>query len=162
MNRSLRRVAVGIVVQTAFLGGLAVVLPGFFGRNITGWATVGLAAVVVVAGHVQRGLRERAEMQPAAWTDELFDRPFARIGALRQQLEWGLDSAERWRRSLQPELASIAEDRLGRHHGVDWRRSPDRARQLLGEDLWRVIAEPSDTVPTWRDLGRLIERIEQL
>ena len=40
---------------------------------------------------------------------------------------------------LRPLLRQIAAERLLDHYGVDLDREPDRARSLLGDDLWEVV-----------------------
>ncbi|HET9077134.1 MAG TPA: hypothetical protein VFN68_09390 [Acidimicrobiales bacterium] len=162
MTRPGRRELVAGLVQTAVLSGAAVTLAGVFGRSITVWSTIGVAAVVVVAGHVQRHLEQRTEMQPSQWADDRFERPLVRLAELRQQVQWGLESPERFGQVLQPTLASLADDRLRRRHGVERGADPEQARELMGDDLWKVVAEPVTTVPTLRRLAQLVERIEQL
>ena len=49
-----------------------------------------------------------------------------------------------WR--LLPVLRSIAAEQLVAHHGVDLAASPDRARQLLGADGWRLL-DPDRELP---------------
>lgn len=162
MTRAWWRELGAVIVQTGILGWAAVLLAGFFDRAITAWTTFAVAAVVVVAGHVQRRLRERTEMAPAGWADERFARPFARIGVLRQQVEWGLESAQRFGQVLQPTVSAIAGDRLRRKHGIDPAVDPDRCRELLGDDLWQLVTGTATELPTVADLERLVGRIEKL
>ena len=162
MMRTWWRELGAVIVQTGILGLVAVLLAGFFDRTITAWATFAVAAVVVVAGHAQRRLRERTETAPARWADERFARPFARMGVLRQQVEWGLESPQRFGQVLQPTIWSIAADRLRRNHGVDLAADPERCRELLGDDRWHLVTGTANTVPTVADLEHLVERIEKL
>ncbi|GAC1656438.1 MAG: hypothetical protein NVS9B1_11810 [Candidatus Dormibacteraceae bacterium] len=62
----------------------------------------------------------------------------------------GLEEVERaidfgsWNQSdlehrLRPMLVEVAEHRLSSRRGIDYDRQPERARAVLGEDLWRLL-----------------------
>ena len=44
-----------------------------------------------------------------------------------------------FRRRLQPLLADLTTHRLARDHGIDPAEHPDEARQLLGDEAWRIL-----------------------
>ena len=91
-----------------------------------------------------------------------FARPFARMGVLRQQVEWGVESPQRFGQVLQPTIRSIAADRLRRNHGIDPAADRERCRELLGDDRWQLVSGAATTAPTVADLEHLVERIEKL
>ena len=67
-----------------------------------------------------------------------------------------------WDSGLRPHLARLTADRLRELHGVDVSADPERARTLLGEELWALTTQTTPAPRTHRDLVRLIERIESL
>ena len=61
---------------------------------------------------------------------------------------------------LRPLLRAIAEERLAGHHAVDLERSPEAARQLLGEEAFAALV--TDPEPDRRERGLALERLERL
>lgn len=81
------------------------------------------------------------------------------------QLSWqvrALDGGDTWPRALQPHLAALVDERLARHHGIDRRTEPDRARELLGPELWRLVDDPHHVPRNLKALAADIERIHSL
>ncbi len=162
MNKALRREVLAGLLQTAVLSVLILVLASYVGRRLTPYGTVGLVAVLVLAGHVYRRLRQPMPPSPPRGQDPGFDRPFARFTVIRERLRWGITSPEHFVAALRPMLAELADDRLRRRQGIDRRRQPERARALLGEPLWQLITEPVAAPPTIATLDALVRRIEEL
>lgn len=65
-----------------------------------------------------------------------------------------------YRRMILPRLRELADERLRQRHGVTRASDPRRAREMMGEHLWRMLHEPSTATP--RDMALLVERIEEL
>lgn len=65
---------------------------------------------------------------------------------------------------LRPVLAQIVSAELERTRGVSLERSPERARELLGEGLWALVAAAGDDHPALEvaELRRLIDDLEQI
>lgn len=165
MSRSLRREVLAGLVQIVVLSALALAFANYFGRALTPLGTVSLVAVLVLAGHVYRRLRQPAQALPASGQDAGLDRPFARFALIRERLRWGVTSPDHFAAALRPMLAELADDRLRRRHGIDRHRQPERARALLGEPLWQLITEPvadDFAPPTIATLDGLVRRIEEL
>ncbi|OJF14686.1 hypothetical protein [Couchioplanes caeruleus] len=80
--------------------------------------------------------------------------------------EWQLDSAQhdadRFSRIVQPALAELADERLRLRHGVTRSSDPRRARELLGEPLWRMLEEPGRRPPKSRELSAWVDALEKI
>lgn len=53
-------------------------------------------------------------------------------------------------------------DRLRERRGVDATARPDKARRILGEELWGVVAATAPAPRSAEELRTLIERIHEL
>lgn len=60
---------------------------------------------------------------------------------------------------LKPVLRELARWRLLHNHGINLDREPDRARQVLGEPLWRMVAS-SDAFPEFRAPGISLAEVQ--
>ena len=160
-------------------------------RTLTRWVLVGLVLCLVVLGGASLlGLRLHPVVVPAAiaavlatWW-RLADRaraeragwsaPWARDREVRHTLThdrrlsaltWavhGLRDGRTWERTLSPLLIDLVDHRLLTHHGVDRATDPDRARELLGPELSRLVDDPQTPPRSQGALTSLIARIENL
>jgi hypothetical protein len=82
---------------------------------------------------------------------------------------WAAHSARHRDRILRPLLSEVAAARLAERHGVNLVRDPERARELLGAQLWFLV-DP-DRAPAVEsrggglavsDLDLAVSRLEQL
>jgi hypothetical protein len=64
--------------------------------------------------------------------------------------------------NLLPVLAELTDERLRLRHGITLASDPQRARELLGEPLWRMLAEPDRRPPKARDLAVHVQTLEKL
>ncbi|HEX6497995.1 MAG TPA: hypothetical protein VF054_03075 [Micromonosporaceae bacterium] len=78
------------------------------------------------------------------------------------RLEWTRDEADRFNQTVRPVLVEIVDERLRLRHGVSRDADPARARQLLGDPLWGLLAGPVAKMPTPRQLADLVSRMEEL
>jgi hypothetical protein len=86
-------------------------------------------------------------------------------GAVRRwesRLDWSQNEPGRFSRNVLPELAELADERLRQHHGITRASDPRRARELLGEPLWQLLAEPDRRPPKARDWAALVAALEKL
>ncbi|MEV6343511.1 hypothetical protein [Actinoplanes sp. NPDC051851] len=65
-------------------------------------------------------------------------------------------------RSLLPVLAEMADERLRLRYGITRASDPSRARELLGEHTWAVLADTGRRAPKARDLETYVEALERL
>src|SRR6266550_3730420 len=70
---------------------------------------------------------------------------------------------------IKPLLRDVVGDRLWRSRGIELERSPDRAREILGEELYELVkpGKPDPNARYFRGLdlkalGRVLDRIEAL
>lgn len=158
---------------------LQAILAGLLGAALLlGAATAG-AAGLVVAASVGAGLvvLVAALALPAAPLPRRPARPvppdpaqvFRGFAQVSEALSWAAVSPRHYDLTTRPVLTRIAAARLAERHGVDLYADPDRARALVGEDVWayvRPVPEPATRahgpgVPP-AVLTRIADRLEQL
>jgi hypothetical protein len=85
--------------------------------------------------------------------------------AVRQwehRLDWSQSDPDRFSRNVLPVLAELTDERLRLRHGITRASDPRRARELIGDELWVLLAEPGRRPPKARDLTTYVETLEQL
>lgn len=83
---------------------------------------------------------------------------------LGHTLSWAAVDAGRFETRLRPMLVGLIDERL-RRRGIDRRRQPDRAREVVGEDLWELISPASPgtaTPPGASRIRRWVSAMERL
>jgi hypothetical protein len=86
-------------------------------------------------------------------------------GAVRRweaRLDSSQDDPGRFSRNVLPVLAELADERLRQRHGITRASDPRRARELLGEPLWQVLAEPDRRPPKAREWAAHVAALEKL
>jgi hypothetical protein len=79
------------------------------------------------------------------------------------RLDWVGGEPERFAAVVRPALKAVVDERLRLRHGFTRTSDPLRARGLLGEPLWRLLAEEQMTQPpTPAELSALIAAAERL
>lgn len=146
---------------------LAVVLVGIV---LAGWSPhvgylVGVTALAVPATVAIR--RTGSAVWPSDWPPaELRERPPAgadpRLGTLATMLRRSAEEVSTADHRLRPLLADLAGHRLRRDHDVDIDSEPERARQLLGDDAFVVLASASPGPLTPERIARVIGAIERV
>jgi len=84
------------------------------------------------------------------------------LTSLESRLSWGGTDPDRFRNRVRPELVALAADLLRTRRGIDLRTEPDRARQILGEPLWQLIARTPTRSPSRAELSRLVDALERI
>lgn len=90
---------------------------------------------------------------------------FSRLRQLERRLEAASRDASKYDRNVRPALARLATERLRQRYGIDPRKQPVQARQVLGEQLWSLTIEPAapaSTAPSHAQLSTLLSLIEAL
>jgi hypothetical protein len=84
------------------------------------------------------------------------------VGRWDDRLNWGDRDATRFAGIVVPRLAELVDERLRQRHGLSMAGDPARARDLLGEDLWRFLHSPPVKGVTPRDVATMIAKVEEL
>ena len=86
----------------------------------------------------------------------------AAVRRWEQRLDWSQSDPDAFSRNVLPVLAELTDERLRLRHGITRVSDPRRARELLGEPLWQVLAEPGRRPPKAKDLTMYVESLERL
>jgi len=179
---TLRRVAVVTVTALAALAA-AFTVAGQLGLVITADGQAVLALVIALVS-TPGGARERDVLRPvAAWARAAGQRiwprragpaavrpsDFPAYAKISSDLGWAPVSQWHYDHGLRPLLSRLFESLLAERHRVDLTADPERARSLVGDDVWPLIdpaAPPSfdSKAPgtDLRTLTRIVDRLEQL
>jgi hypothetical protein len=151
--------ALRAVVASAALGAALVVVLLVLGYELPyPTAAAGILAVLVLHRLVA-GLGVRRRVRSAT---DLEQEP-GRRGA-----DGLAPAVHRWhvrmqrKRTLQPSLAELVDERLRLRHGCTRAGDPARARTLLGERLWSYLGDPGARTPSPRDFGAMLKTVEEL
>jgi hypothetical protein len=151
-------VAVVLVVIAVLVAGAAGLLVAL--SVLTGLAVVGLVLLLPAAPAPRRPGKPGPPVENA---------PYGSFREVAERLSWAAVSPRHYDVVTRPLLSQLAAARLADHHRVDLYAEPDRARALLGDDVWRWVdpaREPSrDSQPPGvgpETLTRIVERLETL
>jgi hypothetical protein len=116
-------------------------------------------------------------LEPEAWARSPFERdpekpeqpaPIAELDRIDRLVVLGAANEFDLHYRLRPLLRQVAGDRLYGHYGVELDRDPERARQLLGEELWELVSAEREVgrrtgpgLPP-AELAAHVERLEAL
>ncbi|HKD97574.1 MAG TPA: hypothetical protein VKB69_08210 [Micromonosporaceae bacterium] len=78
------------------------------------------------------------------------------------RLEWTYDDLPRFATIVQQAIADLVNERLRLRHSLTLKDDPERARELVGPQLWAFINEPVDRAVKPHELAALITKMEQL
>jgi hypothetical protein len=157
----------GIVVRHLLVFGVIVAL-ALVGIALAGWsprveyiAALGFLLAVATAGIRRLG----TSVVERTWPSPVPPTPGApgvdpRISALELLLRRSTEDSSVFRRRVRVMLADLSTHRLVRDHGIDPSEHPDEARQLLGDDAWRVMT--ADERATAAGLEQVVTAIERL
>jgi hypothetical protein len=176
------RVAVVTVVALVALGA-AFTVSGQLGLVIAADCLAALALVIALVS-TPGGERERDVLRPvAAWARAAWQRirpqraepatvrpsDFPAYAKISSDISWAPVSQWHYDHGLRPLLSRLFESVLAERHRVDLTADPERARSVVGDDVWPLID------PSWppsfdsrapgtdlRTLTRIVDRLEQL
>ncbi|MGI5212162.1 hypothetical protein [Plantactinospora sp. CA-290183] len=147
----LRMVGVGVSAPAVFAGFLALILL----RRVT----ARLAPPPPVRIRLPGGTRDSDE---ADYNWAARDALGSAVNRWETKLAWSQGEPERFARGVLPMLGDLADERLRQRHGITRASDPARARKLLGEPLWALLAAPPKRTPAPRDLAALVAPLEKL
>jgi hypothetical protein len=177
-----RAAAVVAAVVAALAAALAV--GGPFALAVAAESLAGLALVIALV-RTPGGARERGTpWAAAAWARITRSRAWPRrrpppalvrpadfpaYAKISSDLGWAPMSRWHYDHGIRQLFGRLAESALAERHRVDLTRDPERARHLVGDDIWPLIdpsrppsfdsKAPGADLPT---LTRIVDRLEQL
>jgi hypothetical protein len=150
MKAVVRRLAGSTLLATTILLLLLLVLPAHRNRFLSAYELVlGGIAILVIVGALRS---RRHPWEPVSPFDRPPERPprpqpVAEVERLDRVLVMSSTSAFDTHHRLRPLVRSLAAERLQAHHGIDLEGEPERARELVGDELWELLRPD-------RELGR--------
>jgi hypothetical protein len=128
-------------------------------------AGVGVAAAVLVQLVRETATDPQSLPEPVEASSPSGGEYVTRLRQLEHRLEAASRDGSKYDRNVRPVLARLALERLRQKYGIDPRRQPVQAREVLGELLWSLTMappEPASPAPTHAELSRLVGLIEAL
>jgi hypothetical protein len=141
MTHRLRRAGGAAILPTGALVVALIALPGRTELALHVWLLVvlGIALVALVAG-----VYEDVPLRPSGLAQALVParadpaRPPS-LARVEREVSMGAETAFDTHYRLRPLFRELARGMLVARDGVDLDRSPERARELVGDDLWALI-----------------------
>ncbi len=171
---SVRRLLAGpdltvVAWQSLIVTSAVEILSGFLGARIPLPVALLLSVSLLATARVAAAARPPAAgppLPPARIEPATPDRPFRDVTRMADRLAWGRLGMDRFETAVRPVLLRLADDRLTGRHGITRASHPERARQLLGEDLWHLATGPSMASkaagPPPDQVARLVEQLERI
>jgi hypothetical protein len=165
------RIGAGVSFATAILLAVVIAIPSR--RTLF----VGIYVLVLGAVAVRTLVSSFRTLEPEAWLRSRFDRdpegperppPIAELERIHRLVVLGGANEFDLHYRLRPLLRELTGVRLYGRHGVDLDRDPERARQLLGDELWELVSPEREvrrrTAPGLpvAELAGHVERLERL
>ncbi len=150
-------VATVVVVAGLRAGGVGIPLP-LLVAALAGLRLVIFAASRLAPPPVPRLRSRRRDESRAEVTDALN----AAVRRWERNLEQADSDPELYARNVLPVLAELTDERLRLRHGVTRESDPRRARELIGDDLWTVLAQPGRRGLKARDVETYVDALERL
>lgn len=141
MTERVRRALGAALLPTLALGVALVAVPGYAELAVHVWLltilAIGLLAVVVA-------VRDAVPTLPSSFAAALAPRPSAparppSLAKLEREVSMGAENAFDTHFRLRPLFRDVTASLLLARHGVDLGRHPDRARAVVGADLWELV-----------------------
>jgi hypothetical protein len=86
----------------------------------------------------------------------------AAVRRWEQRLQWSQSDGDRFSRNVLPVLAELTDERLRLRHGITRSSDPRRAKELIGEPMWLLLADPERRMPKPKELAAYVETLERL
>jgi hypothetical protein len=136
------------------------------GQNVSPLYTVCLAMAAAGLLLLVFAVRSTVDSMAQVGVSELPEpAPFRDLVSLEERMSWGAVDRHRFDERVRPQLLRIAAERLRQRHGVRFADTPDRARAIMGEELYRFLtAQPDpDGKPVGRrELETVVRQMEKL
>ena len=165
------RVGTAVLLATAILLPLVVLVPSR--RTLF----VGIYELVLASIAIGALVGSFRAFQPEAWMRSPFERarekpeqpqPIAELDRIDRLVVLGAANEFDLHYRLRPVLRQLAGERLYARYGLELDRDPERARPLLGDDLWQLVRPEREVgrrsgpgLPA-TELAEHVARLEQL
>ena len=147
---------------------------GYLAAGPAGFVVAG-TVLALVAILFARAAIPRGEEPPssAAGKDshpaESSEADFPSYRKITSDLSWAVASPRHYDHGLRPRLAGLLDARLAQRYGLDAAAQPERARELLGAELWPLLdtsrpASNDSRAPgvSMATVDRIVTRLEEL
>lgn len=170
MTRDLRRAARLLVLPTLALGFVLAFAPGRVGLALRIYALVVCgAALLLVLSALRRAYPPETPLHARVARDSPARTVPGMLARLEQEVALGTAGSFDLHHRLRPRIRTLATELLAARRGVSLEGSPERARELLGEDAWDLV-RPDRPAPADRlarglpinHLRRVVESLERL
>ncbi|ROT31505.1 hypothetical protein [Micromonospora sp. HM5-17] len=84
------------------------------------------------------------------------------IGRWENRLAWAQKDPDRFARRVLPMLGELADELLRQRHGLTRATDPERARALLGDQLWTFLDTRPKRTPSPRELAAIVAQLEKV
>lgn len=135
-----------------------------------------LFAIVLTVMLLRRAIRSVPATPPPPatrsdlWgvTDDGADRSPPADGVVRavqrweSRFGWTERDPSRYKSAVQPRLYELVDERLRQRHGITMRSDPDRARALIGEQLWTFLHARVARTPNAREMAAVVDEMEKI
>ncbi|GIJ65228.1 hypothetical protein [Virgisporangium ochraceum] len=75
---------------------------------------------------------------------------------------WTERDPARYRSAVLPRLYELVDERLRQRHSITLRSDPERARALIGEQLWTFLHTRVARTPTVREMAAVVDEMEKI
>jgi hypothetical protein len=127
---------------------------------------IGLVVTVAVVGLLLASVHAVVEPVPQVGVEEVPQpMPYRELVSLEERMSWGAVDRHRFDERVRPQLLRVAGERLRQRHGVRLLDEPDRARSIMGDELWAFLTAPPNPAgqPVGRrELDRVVRQMEAL
>ncbi|BCJ44447.1 hypothetical protein GCM10010168_12610 [Actinoplanes ianthinogenes] len=122
----------------------------------------GLRLVTIAAAAVRPPKRGKGGAGAGGGSARATDSLRATVRRWERTLDKAHSDPDTYARNVLPVLGEIADERLRLRHGLTRTSDPRRARELLGEQAWAVLADPGRRGLKTRDLETYVQAMERL
>lgn len=118
----------------------------------------------LAVGELVRPVVVRRRREPGA-AYEGGDGIAASVRRWNRLLEWSVTGVVtdpgRFARTVGAPLGELVDERLRQHHGITRASDPERARAIVGENLWALLGTPR-RVPSYREVAAAVADLDRI
>jgi hypothetical protein len=166
-DRAVMLTALALVAAVLLAEGYLAAGPAGF---VVAGTVLGLVAILVARAMMPRGEQQRpSTVRKDHRPGDSSEAGFPVYRKITSDLSWADASPRHYDHGLRPRLAGLLDARLAQRYGLDAAAGPERARELVGEELWPLLdmsRPPSNDsrAPgvSMATVDRIVTRLEEL